>query len=148
MSIDLVFILCVIMFIYWMMYILPEKLLWLSQITIPSGWFSEGLTVPFIHFTLFIMARVHYGTSRLYDEYADVIDAYVKEAYGPDYLQTIKTELDLTDAQRKYKLLVEVLDHLKPNVVTEMLMETIERPTSVEHHGGDYAPVYAVQDVA
>ena len=94
------------------------------------------------------MTRVHYGTSRLYDEYADVIDSYIVEAYGPDYLKTIKTCLDLTDAQRKYKLLVEVLDHLKPNVVTEMLMETIERPTSVEHHGGDYAPVYAVQDVA
>ena len=94
------------------------------------------------------MARVHYGTSRLYDEYAEVIDAYVKEAYGPDYLQTIKTCLDLSDAARKYKLLVEVLDHLKPNVVTETVMETIERPTSVEHHGGDYAPVYAVQDVA
>ena len=98
--------------------------------------------------TLFIMAKVHYGTSRLYDEYAALIDAYIQETYGPDYLQTIKTELDLSDAARKYKLLVEVLDHLKPNVVTETLMETIERPTSVEQHGGDYAPVYAVQDVA
>ena len=92
------------------------------------------------------MARVHYGTSRLYDEYADVIDAYVKEAYGPDYLQTIKTELDLTDAQRKYKLLLEVLDHLRRS--NSDAVEVIERPTSVEHHGGDYAPVYAVQDVA
>ena len=91
------------------------------------------------------MTRVHYGTSRLYDEYANVIDAYIVEAYGPDYLQTIKTELDLTDAQRKYKLLVEVLDHLRSNVNE---MEVIERPTTVEHHGGDYAPVYAVQDVA
>ena len=91
------------------------------------------------------MARVHYGTSRLYDEYADVIDTYVREAYGPDYLQTIKTELDLTDAQRKYKLLVTVLDHLRSNINE---MEVIERPVSVEHHGGDYAPVYAVQDVA
>ena len=79
-------------------------------------------TNPLIQLTLFIMARVHYGTSRLYDEYASVIDAYIQEVHG--------------------------LDHLKPNVVTEMLMETIERPTSVEHHGGDYAPVYAVQDVA
>ena len=91
------------------------------------------------------MARVHYGTSRLYDEYANVIDTYVREAYGPDYLQTIKTELDLTDAQRKYKLLLEVLDHLRSNTNE---MEVIERPVSVEHHGGDYAPVYAVQDVA
>ena len=91
------------------------------------------------------MARVHYGTSRLYDEYAALIDAYIQETYGPDYLQTIKTELDLTDAQRKYKLLVEVLDHLRSN---SNEMEVIERPTSVEHHGGDYAPVYAVQDVA
>ena len=94
------------------------------------------------------MARVHYGTSRLYDEYAEVIDAYIVEAYGPDYLKTVKNCLDLSAAQRKYKLLVEVLDHLKPNVITETVMETIERPTSVEHHGGDYAPVYAVQDVA
>ena len=91
------------------------------------------------------MARVHYGTSRLYDEYANVVDAYVQEAYGPDYLKTIKTELDLTDAQRKYKLLVTVLDHLRSNVNT---MEIIERPTSVEHHGGDYAPVYALEVVA
>ena len=91
------------------------------------------------------MARVHYGTSRLYDEYADVIDAYIVEVHGPDYLKTIKNCLDLTAAQRKYKLLVTVLDHLRSNVNE---MEVIERPTSVEHHGGDYAPVYAVQDVA
>ena len=91
------------------------------------------------------MARVHYGTSRLYDEYANVIDAYIVEAYGPDYLKTIKNCLDLSAAQRKYKLLVEVLDHLRPDVNE---MEVIERPVSVEHHGGDYAPVYAVQDVA
>ena len=91
------------------------------------------------------MARVHYGTSRLYDEYADVIDAYVKEAYGPDYLQTIKTELDLSDAARKYKLLVEVIASLKPSDNT---VEVIERPTTDLEHGGDYAPIYAVQDVA
>ena len=95
--------------------------------------------------TLFIMARVHYGTSRLYDEYAALIDAYIQETYGPDYLKTIKTELDLSDAARKYKLLVEVIASLKPSVNT---VDVIERPTSVEHHGGDYAPVYAVQDVA
>ena len=89
------------------------------------------------------MARVHYGTSRLYDAYANVIDGYIVEAYGPDYLQTIKTELDLTDAQRKYKLLVEVLASLKPSA-----LEVIERPTTDLEHGGDYAPVYAVQDVA
>ena len=98
------------------------------------------------------MARVHYGTSRLYDAYANVIDGYIVEAYGPDYLQTIKTELDLTDAQRKYKLLLEVLDHIRLNDSmrwnTNDEVEVIERPTSVEHHGGDYAPVYAVQDVA
>ena len=92
------------------------------------------------------MARVHYGTSRLYDEYASVIDAYIQEVHGPDYLNTIKTELDLTDAQRKYKLLLEVLDHLRRS--NSDAVEVIERPTSVEHHGGDYAPVYAVQDVA
>ena len=92
------------------------------------------------------MARVHYGTSRLYDEYADVIDSYIVEAYGPDYLKTVKNCLDLSAAQRKYKLLVEVLDHLRRSNVD--VMETIERPVSVEHHGGDYAPVYAVQDVA
>ena len=91
------------------------------------------------------MARVHYGTSRLYDEYAALIDAYIQETYGPDYLKTIKTELDLSDAARKYKLLVEVIASLKPNVNT---VDVIERPVSVEHHGGDYAPVYAVQDVA
>ena len=93
------------------------------------------------------MARVHYGTSRLYDDYANVVDAYIQEAHGLDYLKTIKTELDLTDAQRKYKLLVTMLDRLRSAMEGE-LMETIERPTSVEHHGGDYAPVYAVQDVA
>ena len=98
------------------------------------------------------MAKVHYGTSRLYDEYASVIDAYIQETCGPDYLQTIKTELDLTDAQRKYKLLLEVLDHIRLNDSmrwnTNDEVEVIERPVSVEHHGGDYAPVYAVQDVA
>ena len=91
------------------------------------------------------MARVHYGTSRLYDEYANIIDAYIIEAYGPDYLKTVKNCLDLTAAQRKYKLLVEVLDHLRSNVNE---MEVIERPTTDLEHGGDYAPVYAVQDVA
>ena len=91
------------------------------------------------------MARVHYGTSRLYDEYANVIDAYIQEVHGPDYLKTIKTELDLSSAARKYKLLVEVLNTLSPSVNT---MEVVERPTTVEHHGGDYAPDYAVQDVA
>ena len=90
------------------------------------------------------MARVHYGTSRLYDEYASVIDAYIQEVHGPDYLNTIKTELDLTDAQRKYKLLVEVLDHISLHEFNSM--EVIERPTSVEHHGGDYAPIYAVEN--
>ena len=92
------------------------------------------------------MTRVHYGTSRLYDEYANVIDAYIVEAYGPDYLKTVKNCLDLSAAQRKYKLLVEVLDHI--SVLADNEMEVIERPVSVEHHGGDYAPVYAVQDVA
>ena len=97
------------------------------------------------------MARVHYGTSRLYDEYATFIDVYIAEAYGHDYLETIKTCLDLTDAQRKYKLLVTMLDHIKSDMyktASKTLMEVIERPTSVEHHGGDYAPVYAVQNVA
>ena len=92
------------------------------------------------------MTRVHYGTSRLYDEYASVIDAYIQEVHGPDYLNTIKTELDLTDAQRKYKLLVEMLDHLKSE--SPFPVEVIERPTTDLQHGGDYAPVYAVQDVA
>ena len=92
------------------------------------------------------MARVHYGTSRLYDEYATVVDAYIQEVHGPDYLKTIKNCLDLTAAQRKYKLLVEVLDHISLHEFNSM--DVIERPTSVEHHGGDYAPVYAVQDVA
>ena len=91
------------------------------------------------------MARVHYGTSRLYDAYANVIDGYIVEAYGPDYLQTIKTELDLTDAQRKYKLLLEVLDHIRLN---DSMRWNTNDAVSVEHHGGDYAPVYAVQDVA
>ena len=59
------------------------------------------------------MARVHYGTSRLYDEYEAIIDAYIQETYGPDYLETIKSCLDLSAAQRKYKLLVTVLDHLR-----------------------------------
>ena len=89
------------------------------------------------------MARVHYGTSRLYDEYEALIDAYIQETYGPDYLKTIKTCLDLSAAQRKYKLLVEVLASLKPSA-----LEVIERPTTDLQHGGDYAPVYAVQDVA
>ena len=91
------------------------------------------------------MTRVHYGTSRLYDEYANVIDTYIVEAYGPDYLKTVKNCLDLSAAQRKYKLLVTVLDHLRSNTNE---MEIIDRPTSVEHHGGDCAPIYAVQDVA
>ena len=92
------------------------------------------------------MARVHYGTSRLYDEYAEVIDAYIQEVHGPDYLKTIKNCLDLSAAQRKYKLLVEVLDHLSLQEFSSM--EVIERPTTDLEHGGDYAPVYAVQDVA
>ena len=101
------------------------------------------------------MAKVHYGTSRLYDEYEAIIDAYIQETYGPDYLETIKACLDLTAAQRKYKLLVTVLDHLRSNknegdavTTANVLMDYIERPTTAEHHGGDYAPVYAVQDVA
>ena len=89
------------------------------------------------------MARVHYGTSRLYDEYANTIDSFITGAHGPDYLKTIKNCLDLTAAQRKYKLLVEVLNELSPSV-----MEVIERPTTDLEHGGDYAPVYTVQDVA
>ena len=92
------------------------------------------------------MARVHYGTSRLYDEYADVIDAYIVEVHGPDYLKTIKNCLDLTAAQRKYKLLTTVLENLK--YAWGHPEEIIERPTTAEHHGGDSAPVYAVQDVA
>ena len=92
------------------------------------------------------MARVHYGTSRLYDEYASVIDAYIQEVHGPDYLKTIKNCLDLSAAQRKYKLLVEVLDHLSLQEFSSV--EVIERPTTDLQHGGDYAPVYAVQDVS
>ena len=91
------------------------------------------------------MARVHYGTSRLYDEYATVVDAYIQEVHGPDYLKTIKNCLDLTSAQRKYKLLVEVLDHISLHEFNSM--EVIERPTTDLQHGGDYAPIYAVQDV-
>ena len=91
------------------------------------------------------MARVHYGTSRLYDEYATVVDAYIQEVHGPDYLKTIKNCLDLTAAQRKYKLLVEVLDHISQQEFNTM--EVIERPTTDLQHGGDYAPIYAVQDV-
>ena len=87
------------------------------------------------------MAKVHYGTSRLYDEYEAIIDAYIQETYGPDYLETIKACLDLTAAQRKYKLLVEVLASLKPSA-----LEVIERPTTDLEHGGDYAPIYAVKN--
>ncbi len=92
------------------------------------------------------MVRVHYGTSRLYDEYANTIDSFIIGAHGPDYLKTIKNCLDLTAAQRKYKLLTEVLDHISANGFNSM--EVIERPTTDLQHGGDYAPVYAVQDVA
>ena len=105
------------------------------------GFLRDSLSLLFTYFI--IMARVHYGTSRLYDEYAALIDAYIQETYGPDYLKTIKTELDLSDAARKYKLLVEVLNTLSPSVNP---MEVVERPTSVEHHGGDYAPVYTIED--
>ena len=92
------------------------------------------------------MARVHYGTSRLYDEYAAAIDSFIQEIHGPDYLKTIKNCLDLTAAQRKYKLLTEVLEITAARNFNGL--EVIERPTTDLQHGGDYAPVYAVQDVA
>ncbi len=91
------------------------------------------------------MARVHYGTSRLYDEYATVVDAYIQEVHGPDYLKTIKNCLDLTAAQRKYKLLTEVLDDISANGFNSM--EVIERPTTDLEHGGNYAFKQSVQDV-
>ena len=92
------------------------------------------------------MARVHYGTSRLYDEYATVVDAYIQEVHGPDYLKTIKNCLDLTAAQRKYKLLTEVLDDISANGFNSM--EVIERPTTDLQHGGNiYAAEYTVQNV-
>ena len=92
------------------------------------------------------MARVHYGTSRLYDEYATVVDTYIQEVHGPDYLKTIKNCLDLTAAQRKYKLLTEVLDDISANGFNSM--EVIERPTTDLEHGGNiYAAEYTVQNV-
>ena len=89
------------------------------------------------------MPRFNYGTSRLYDEYAANINSYVQEVYGMEYYKAIKMCPDLTPAAVKYKLLVEALNSL----VVSPQVETIERPTTDEHHGGkNDAPEYTVQD--
>ena len=89
------------------------------------------------------MPRINYGTSRLYDEYAANINSYVQEVYGMEYYKAIKMCPDLTPAAVKYKLLVEALNSL----VVSPQVETIERPTTDEHHGGkNDAPEYTVQD--
>ena len=89
------------------------------------------------------MPRFNYGTSRLYDEYAANINSYVQEVYGMEYYKAVKMCPDLTPAAVKYKLLVEALNSL----VVSPQVETIERPTTDEHHGGkNDAPEYTVQD--
>jgi len=89
------------------------------------------------------MPRINYGTSRLYDEYAANINSYVQEVYGMEYYKAIKMCPDLTPAAVKYKLLVETLNSL----TVSPQVETIERPTTDEHHGGkNSAPEYTVQD--
>ena len=89
------------------------------------------------------MARVYYGTSRLYDAHATMIEAYMMATYTTEYMNTVKYGLDISEAAKKYRVLEDLIKGLKvPSC------ETIERPTTDLEHGGDYAPVYAVEDVA
>ena len=89
------------------------------------------------------MARVHYGTSRLYDAHASIIEAYMTAVFTSEYMNTVKYGLELSEAAKKYRVLEDLIKGLKvPSY------ETIERPTTDLQHGGNiYAAEYTVQNV-
>ncbi len=89
------------------------------------------------------MARVYYGTSRLYDAHATMIEAYMMATYTTEYMNTVKYGLDMSEAAKKYRVLEDLIKSLKvPSY------ETIERPTTDLQHGGNiYAAEYTVQNV-
>jgi len=89
------------------------------------------------------MARVHYGTSRLYDAHATMIEAYMTAVYTTEYMKTVKYGLDMSEAAKKYRVLEDLIKGL-----TVPSYETIERPTTDLQHGGNYAFEQSVQDVA
>ena len=88
------------------------------------------------------MARVHYGTSRLYDAHATMIEAYMMATYTTEYMNTVKYGLELSEAAKKYRVLEDLIKGLKvPSY------ETIERTATDLQHGGNYAFEQSVQDV-
>ena len=92
------------------------------------------------------MARVHYGTSRLYDAHASIIEAYMTAVFTPEYMKTVKYGLELSDAAKKYRILEDLLKDLSRLYPPQY--ETIERPTTDLQHGGNiYAAEYTVQNV-
>jgi len=92
------------------------------------------------------MARVHYGTSRLYDAHASIIEAYMTAVFTPEYMKTVKYGLDMSEAAKKYRVLEDLLKDL-PRLYPPQY-ETIERPTTDLQHGGNiYAAEYTVQNV-
>ena len=92
------------------------------------------------------MARVYYGTSRLYDAHATIIEAYMTAVYTTEYMKTVKYGLDMSEAAKKYRVLEDLIKGLRiPSVPS---CETIERPTTDLQHGGNiYAAEYTVQNV-
>ena len=88
------------------------------------------------------MARVYYGTSRLYDAHATMIEAYMMATYTTEYMNTVKYGLDMSEAAKKYRVLEDLIKGLKvPSY------ETIERTATDLQHGGNYAFEQSVQDV-
>ena len=91
------------------------------------------------------MARVHYGTSRLYDAHASIIEAYMTAVFTPEYMKTVKYGLELSDAAKKYRILEDLLKDLSRLYPPQY--ETIEREATDLEHGGNYAFKQWVQDV-
>ena len=91
------------------------------------------------------MARVYYGTSRLYDAHATMIEAYMMATYTTEYMNTVKYGLDMSEAAKKYRVLEDLLKDL-PRLYPPQY-ETIEREATDLEHGGNYAFKQSVQDV-
>jgi len=72
-----------------------------------------------------------------------MIEAYMMATYTPEYMNTVKYGLELSEAAKKYRVLEDLIKGLRvPSY------ETIERPTTDLQHGGNiYAAEYTVQNV-
>ena len=90
------------------------------------------------------MARVHYGTSRLYDAHASIIEAYMTAVFTPEYMKTVKYGLDMSDAAKKYRVLEDLIKGLKVPSVPSCETALI---TDLQHGGNIYAAEYTVQNV-